>query len=120
MATIRVHHTIGALERDLVAAAARVPVEGPGVVWRNAEEGNRLARNFAIQAAGPHGKNYFERVTAEMTGGLTAEFGPSAVLGLRYTGVAGNVGAGRDLDKSAAIIGPKFGRDAGALLDGIL
>lgn len=107
---------------DLAADLTKIPPRAAGqmatVVKRNVEQGNRLAQRFARGSSGPHGKNYFKRLSAEMTGPLEGEYGPTG-------DVVGNaVGAGwrngppnTDLPRSADIQGPKFAKDAGKILD---
>lgn len=120
MASIRVTHSIGDLSRDMDRIPAKLVKEGSKVVRRNVREGNAYARAFARGASGTHGKNYFKRITAEMTGPLEGEYGP-------HGDVVGNaVGAGwrhgppnTDLEKSQDIIGPKFAHDAGEMLEGL-
>lgn len=109
---------------DLASDMAKIPPRAAGrmatVVKRNVEQGNRQAQRLARASSGPHGKNYFKRITSEMRGSFEGEYGPTG-------DVAGNaVGAGwrngppnTDLPKSADIQGPKFARDAGKLLDGL-
>lgn len=120
MAIVRVAHDIDDLANDLAAISLKVEKALPGVVSRNIREGNAIARGIARAEAGPHGKNYYKRLTAEMTGPLTGEYGPEG-------DVAGNaVGAGwrngppnTDLPKSLDIQGPKFAKDVGNVLDGL-
>lgn len=88
------------------------------VVAHHTEAGNAVARRFARESAGPHGKNYFKRITWELNSPLEGEYGPTG-------DVVGNaVGAGwrngppnTDLPRSADIQGPKFADDAGDILD---
>lgn len=116
MARIRVSHSIGDLARDAARVVAKA---GPGmtrVVRKNTMQGNKLAQGIARRASGPHGTNYYKRLTDEMTGPLTGEYGPTGT-------VAGNaVGGGwrngppnNDLPKSADVIGPRFAKDVGDL-----
>jgi hypothetical protein len=120
MATVRVTHTIGGLQRDLTTIATTTRAKLVPVVKRNVEQGNRLAQKFARQSSGPHGRLYYKRITGEMTGTLEGEYGPTG-------NVVGNaVGAGwrsgppnTDLPKSADIQGPKFAKDVGDVIDGL-
>tara|TARA_R100000655_G_scaffold109699_1_gene165022 strand:+ start:6947 stop:7312 length:366 start_codon:yes stop_codon:yes gene_type:complete len=116
---VRVIDSIG----DLAADLARIPVKAatdlPPVVQRSVREGNALAQSFARAASGPHGKNYYKRITSEMTSPLVGEYGP-------HGNVVGNaVGAGwrsgppnTDLEKSQDVIGPKFANTVGETAEG--
>ncbi len=114
---VRVYHTLGDLERDLTRASTVIPRKGPAVVKRNVKAGERAAVRFSKGASGPHGKHLFKRIESEMTGALIGEFG---YRGSRFVG--GNFRHGRNMDmpNAADLIGPKFAKDAGDLLDGIL
>lgn len=106
---INVDHTIGNLAADLTKIETTAAPRLGKVVKRKVREGNAYARAFARGASGPHGKNYYKRITAEMTGLLEGEYGP-------HGDVVGNaVGAGwrhgppnTDLEKSQDRIGPEF------------
>lgn len=109
---------------DLADDLAKIPVKAARglatATKRNVNQGNAVARRFARESSGPHGKNYFKRITAEMTGPFEGEWGPTG-------DVAGNaVGAGwrngppnTDLPRSADIQGPKFAKDVGDVVDGL-
>lgn len=89
------------------------------VVARNIERGSIETKRIADRAAGPHGSNYSKRISSEMTGALSGEYGPSAPIGSDYTGVSGAAGAMRDLEKSAAKTAPRFQRDISRMVDGL-
>lgn len=118
MATIQVTHAIDDLESDCRKIATTTKARFARVVRRNVEQGNLLAQRYARDASGPHGLNYYKRITAEMTGPLSGEYGPGG-------DVVGNaVGAGwrhgppnTDLEKSLDIIGPRFARDVSNVAD---
>lgn len=117
---VKVTHHIDDLADDLIAIPGRFAREAPSIVERNAKEGNRLARNFAREKAGPHGKDYYKRLSAEMTGPLTAEYGPAGIPKSDFVGVGFRNGAvNMDLPNSADLIGPKFAKDVGDLVDGL-
>lgn len=115
---IRVIHDIGDLANDLAGIARRVPKDLNKTVREGIKVGNQVARTNAKRAAGPHGSNYYKRISAEMTGPLTGEFGP-------HGDVAGNaVGAGwrhggpnTDLARAGDVIGPALGKKVAALAD---
>lgn len=116
MATVRVLHGIDDLASDMAAIPPKAIKDMSGAVRRNVKLGNGTARRYAREASGPHGLNYFKRITSEMTGPLEGEYGPTG-------DVAGNaVGAGwrngppnTDLARSLDIVGPTFERDVRGL-----
>lgn len=108
MATVHVSHSLDDLERDLKLIPRTMRVRGRAVVRRNVDVGVVLTKRAARAAAGPHGANYFKRITGEMTGALEGEFGPKGPPKTDYVGVSGTAGAMRDLDKAADKVGPKF------------
>ena len=113
MAQIRVTHSIGDLTSDLTGIPAGFAHKAPGVVKKHVREGNKIAQGFAKDRSGPHGRNYFKRLTSEMTGPLEGEYGPSA--GGTPVGAGWRHGGPNlDLPNSADLIGPKF---ADAVLD---
>lgn len=109
MATVRVTHGIGDLAADLSRIQTGATRKLAPVVRRSVREGNAIARANARGSSGIHGKNYYKRITSEMTGPLMGEYGPEGNV------VENAVGAGwrngpqnTDLPRSADIIGPKF------------
>jgi hypothetical protein len=108
---------IADLADDLKSIPRTFRLRAGAVVARNAELGNHLAQEIARKAAGPHGKNYFKRLTAEAKGPLAWEFGPEGPPKTDYVGVSGTEGAMRDLEKAADRVAPRFARDAGRMLD---
>lgn len=115
---IVVHHTIADLAGDLAGIPVAFARKAPGVVRRNVNEGNRLAQQFARDKAGPHGKNYWKRLSSEMTGPLSGEYGPhdgGTPVGAGYRHGDGNL----DLPNSADIIGPKFAKAVGDLAESL-
>lgn len=117
MARIRVLHGIDELASDMREIPVKFAKKAPGIVKRNTTEGNKIARRFAKDRAGPHGKNYFKRLTAEMTGPLTGEYGPhdgGTPVGAGYR----HGGVNLDLPNSADIIAPKFADAVGDMVDG--
>lgn len=117
---IRVEHSIG----DLAADAAKIPVRAKrgmvDVVRTNVRQGNTLARRFAREKAGPHGKNYYKRITSEMTGPLEGEYGPTGDVAGKAVGAGWRNGPpNTDLARSADVQGPQLAKDAGDVLDGL-
>lgn len=107
-----VFHTMHDMADDLGDLPTRVDAGLARVVKRNTEQGNKVAQGIARAAAGPHGTNYWKRLSSEMHGPFEGEYGPTG-------DVVGNaVGAGwrngvvnTDLDKSLDIQAPKFRAD---------
>lgn len=115
-----VTHGIGDLARDLNRKSIEAQRQGRKVVRKNTHEGQMLARKFARASAGPHGKNYFKRITAEMTGPWSGEYGTEGIPKTEFVGAGyRNAPPNRDLANSADIIGPKLAHDAGEMLNGL-
>lgn len=115
--SIRVTHDIHDLSDDLAGLPVKLGRALPPVVKRNAHEGNRTARKFARTKAGPHGKNYYKRLTVEMTGPYSAEYGPEGDPKTEFVGAGWRHGVNLDLPNSADLIGPKLASDVGDVLD---
>lgn len=117
MTSVRVTHGIDALAKD----AARIPTKAvprmTKVVKKNVEQGNKVAQGIAQRKAGPHGKNAWKRLTAEMTGPLEGEFGWTGeeLVGVGFRNGPPNT----DLAKAADLQGPKFANDAGSIFRGL-
>lgn len=110
-------NTLDDLADDTAAIVPKPALEMPGVVLRNAEAGNRLAQKFARAKAGPHGKAYYKRLSAEMVGPLVAEYGPhdgGTPVGAGFR----NGGPNMDLPNSADVQAPKFAKDVLDTADG--
>jgi hypothetical protein len=110
---------IADLADDLRTIPVMMRSRATAIVARNIDYGNKTAQNIANQLAGKHGKNYANRLTAEMTGPLSGVYGPSPLIGEDYVGVGGTEGAMRDLEKSASTTAPKFAREIGEMVDGL-
>lgn len=120
MPYIRVLSTLDDLERDMRQLPGKFVRGGTAAVQRNTREGNAVARGIARSAAGPHGKNYFKRLSAEMIAPLVGEYGPEGNV------VENAVGAGwrngpvnTDLEKSLDIQGPKYRKSIDDMIDGL-
>lgn len=115
---VNVQHTIGDLASDL----ARLPAKGvrkfSGTVKRNGREGTELARRFAQELSGPHGTNYFKRITGEPVGALEYEYGPHAG-GVPVGGGWRHGAPNTELERSLDVIGPKLAADLGDDLEGL-
>lgn len=119
MASVRVTHGIDDLASDMAAIPVAFARKAPGVVLRNAREGNKIAQRLAKSKAGPHGKNYYKRLSAERTGPLSAEYGPTGDPKTEFVGVGFRSGENLDLPNSADLIAPKFANDVLDTADGL-
>lgn len=118
---VRVTETLGDLERDCRAVAARPKADLPRVVARNAKRGNEIARTFASQQ---HTMNsdvdlpYSESFSAEEINPLAWAYGP-VDNGVKHGGGQArgyeygsrNQKPHLDLARSRDIIGPDFADD---------
>lgn len=97
---IRVKHNLHALAEKYDDVAVDAAGSMPGIVHESVMYGRDLAKALAKVESGPHGKNYYKRITGELTSPLEGEFGPSpggTPVGAGYRHGAGN----RDLEKAA-------------------
>lgn len=114
----RMYADLSDLTADLNKIAARAPKDMRHVVRKNARQGNMVARSIARKASGPHGKNYFKRITKDDTGPLRSEYGPTADVNGPPVGAGYRHGPpNNDMAKSLDIQGPKFHKDAADLPD---
>lgn len=118
MATVRVSHTIGDLARDMAAIPTRMVTEGSKVVKKDVRAGRTLARRYARGLSGPHGEDYYKRITDEMTGALEGEYGPHDG-GLPVGGGWRHGTPNTELERSQDVIGPRFASDVRSLIDGL-
>ena len=115
---VRVINTLDDLYDDMRQIPVRFAIRAPQVVDWNVNRGLKIAQRIAREKSGPHGKNYFKRLSAEMTGPLTGEYGPHAGgtpvgAGFRHEG------PNMDLQQSADRIGPDFAADVGDMVDSL-
>ena len=116
MATLRVIHHIGDLADDLAKIPPTARRDMAETVKKNVDAGERYAKGFARAASGPHGKAYYKRITSEMTGELSGEWGPhdgGTPVGAGYR----HGGVNTDLPRSADLVAPRFARDVERLAD---
>lgn len=113
------HSGITDLANDLAGIAAGFKRQAPQIVRRNARAGNRFAQNLARARSGPHGALYFRRLTFEMTGPLTGEFGPEGEPKTEFVGAGFRHGLNMDLLDTADVIGPRFANDVINTVDGL-
>lgn len=109
--SIRVFHDLGDLAADLRTIATTAKARMIPVVRDNVAFGERAAQRFAKESSGPHGLNYWKRITGEMTGELEGEYGPHD--GGTPIGGGWRNGENTDLPRSADLVGPKFAKDVG-------
>lgn len=115
-----VHHGIDDLASDMAAIPVKFARKAPGVVARNAREGNKIAQRLARERGGPHGKSFYKRLSAEAIGPLSWEYGPEGTPKTEFVGVGyRNGGPNLDLPNSADLIRAKFGDDVANLVDGL-
>lgn len=118
MASIRVTNKLDDLARDTKVIAAASDRVWPGVVARYGEMGNNAARRFARQRSGPHGANYYKRITAEARTPLSWEYGPEGDVVENAVGAGWRNGpANTDLERSMDYVGPKFADAVGKTAD---
>lgn len=108
---VHVSHGIDDLASDLADIAARVKPDMRGVVNESRRSAERLAKGFAREKAGPHGKDYYKRISSEMTGLLSAEIGPDGVPKTNFVGAGFRHGINTDLPRTADIVGPEMARN---------
>lgn len=113
MLHVRITGGVGDLAGDLATAPPKFIRSASSAVRRNATEGNKIAQRLSREKAGPHGKNYYKRLTSEMTGPLTAEYGPEGDPKTEFVGVGFRSGENLDLPNSADLIGPKVADQLG-------
>jgi hypothetical protein len=114
---VRVVGGVSDLRRDLEAIPAKAARGFTQAVRSNAKEGNRLARQFARERSGPHGKHYYKRISAEALSPMAWEYGPTGVPKTEFVGAGFQHGVNLDLPNSADIVGPKLAHDAGEVVD---
>lgn len=98
---IRVRHSIDRLAHDY----EQIPVQAAAGLARiardNVDYGRDLAKALARERSGPHGKSYFKRISSEMTGPLSGEWGPSGSPKTEFVGAGFRSGVNTDLPQSA-------------------
>lgn len=99
------------LERDLRAVPVKAAVEFARVVRSNTERGNLAAQAIARGRSGPHGRLYYKRLTWEMRGPFSGEYGPTGDVVGNAVGAGWRHGGNTDLEASLDIIRPKFLKD---------
>lgn len=113
-----VTHGIDDLARDMRGIATRAKVDMVRTVRANVREGHKLAQTYARQDSGPHGLNYYKRITHEMMAPLVGEYGPHGdvvgnAVGADWRGAPAN----NDLPRTLDFIGPKLRQETFNLPD---
>ncbi|GAB2970273.1 hypothetical protein [Nocardioides montaniterrae] len=75
---IIVTDTLDDLQHDLEDAAAKMQRSVTSALNDAQKLGTQVARRHAQAASGPHGKNFYKRITGEMLTPTSAEFGITA------------------------------------------
>lgn len=117
MAFIEVTNKLDDLARDTRAVAEDAKPLMRSAVSLNVSRGERELKRIAEAKVGRHGANYPKRITSEMTGPLTGEFGPHA--GGTPVGAGFRHGVNTDSAQAADIIGPKFADDVSRDVDSL-
>lgn len=129
MARVRVTHSIGRLAADMADIPPRAKVDMRNTVREGLKVGNSLAKDFAKESAGSHGKLYHRAFTTEMHGALSSltggalfsgEYGPDASRpqgGMSFEYGSRNQKPHLDLNRSADIIGPALAGEVRRLPD---
>lgn len=112
---IQARHSIGDLATDLAAIKAETRPAMHGVVRDGLKVGKDLARTYAKESSGPHGKNFYKRINSEMHTGvglfgntISGEYGPDGTPKTEFIGAGFRNGHNTDLARSADIVGPSF------------
>ena len=118
MRMIRVVGGVGDLARDQRAVVTQARRDMRATVNESARDGNRLAKGFAKESAGKHGKHYHKAFTWEPVSGrglfgntYSAEYGPQIDRpqgGMSFERGSRNQPPHLDLARSADIEGPAF------------
>lgn len=114
--SIRLHHDIDDLARDLRQIQRRSVTDMIGTVREGVRTGGTLARDNAKRTAGKHGKHYpnsitWDRKVGGAFGFYRAEYGPDPAKkqgGMSFEHGSRNQAPHLDLAKSADVIGPAF------------
>lgn len=128
MARIRVTHGIGRLAADMADIPARARVDMRATVREGIRVGNTVARDFAKQSAGKHGKHYHRAFSTEMRRDFTGfgvsimsgEYGPDIAKpqgGMSFEFGSRNQKPHLDLARSADIMGPSLAGEVRRLPD---
>lgn len=125
--SVHVTSTLAGLERDLRDIAPKAKTEFRGVVRDAVKAGNTVAKDFARQSAGRHGKRYPAAFTSQMNtgGGLfgntySGEYGPDIARpqgGMSFEWGSRNQKPHLDLNRSADLLAYQMPSHVRAVLD---
>lgn len=126
MVGVRVVHDLDDLEADLREIVRKVPGDLTRTVREGAKVGNVVARDFARESSGSHGKHYPRAFSSEMVargvfGMYAAEYGPDASKpqgGMSFEDGSRNQPPHNDLAKSADLMGPALAGEVHRLTGG--
>jgi hypothetical protein len=122
-------HGIDDLASDMAAIPAKALKDMRSTVREGIKVGNTVAKDFARESSGSHGKLYPRSFSAEMhgvvsfggTNGISGEYGPDAAKpqgGMSFEFGSRNQKPHLDLARSADLIGPSFAQEVRNLPDG--
>jgi hypothetical protein len=119
---------LDSLTDDMADVVKRAPRDMVKVVREGIRVGNQVAKDYAKQSAGAHGKHYHRAFSSEMHGvvgfggvfGYSGEYGPDIAKpqgGMSFERGSRNQPPHNDLAKSADLIGPSFAQEVRDLPD---
>jgi hypothetical protein len=117
---IRVIHNIGDLTSDLRSMNTQARSGFARATSRNAKAGSLLAKEFARESAGSHGKHYPNAISAERINLFAWEYGPDASMpqgDMSFEWGSRNQPPHLDLNRSADIVGPRYANDIIGVVD---
>lgn len=113
---IKVRHRIDRLADDYAEIPVKAATGLARIARDNVDYGRDLARALARESAGPHGENYWKRISSEMTGAFEGEYGPTGDPKTDFIGVGFRSGINTDLPQSADKVGPAAAADVRRLI----
>lgn len=113
---VRVRHRIDRLADDYAEIPVKATTGLARIVRDNVDYGRDLAQALARESAGPHGKNYWKRISSEMTGTFEGEWGPTGDPKTDFIGVGFRSGINTDLPQSADRVVPAAAADVRKLV----
>lgn len=119
--SVRVTHTVDKLDREMRRVPGKVARRSAKVTKTSVEQGEAMLVRIAKKKAGPHGSNYYKRISSEMLSSYVGEFGPEGDVDNNAVGASWRNGPpNTDLAQTADVIGPRFAKNAGKILDNLL
>ena len=115
-------HGLDDLAEDMARITTTARKDMIGVVREGIKVGAADMRDRARRKAGPHGENYYKRISAEMKlfgalGLIAGEYGPVGEPKTEFVGVGFRHGHNTDVNQSADLIGPAFAGEVRRLPD---